>query len=104
MPRFTLVKHSDNEFDTDVTMEFSSETVELARTHYDDFLKASGFEIPIERDHAVDRWLDQRDAIVKEEDWMWNDAFAAKFAGKPDNVVDFGSVIKGGEGTDTIPF
>ena len=29
-------------------MEFYTETLDLARAHYDDFLKAAGFELPLE--------------------------------------------------------
>ncbi len=48
MPKFTLVKHPDNQFDAEVTVTFESDTLGVARGHFDDFLKASGFEIPLE--------------------------------------------------------
>jgi hypothetical protein len=91
MPRFTLIKHGDSEFDADVTMEFNSDCLDLVNAHVQDFLQASGFEFPIEEpDHATDRWLKERDFLAKEEDWMWNDAFKAKF-GKTADVIEFPS-------------
>ena len=48
MPKFTLVKHPDNQFDAEVTVTFESDMLGVARGHFDDFLKASGFELPLE--------------------------------------------------------
>lgn len=93
MPKFTLTKHGDNNFDSDVTMEFYTETLDLARAHYDDFLKAAGFELPPE---------DGTEELVfpDPEDWTWDDAFESKFginiAGKDGPV--------GAAGADIIKF
>ena len=94
MPKFTLTKHGDNSFDSDVTMEFYTETLDLARAHYDDFLKASGFELPIEGKE------DEHDYVIPDpEDWLWDDAFASKFK---DFVRMDGPV--GSDGADIIQF
>ena len=71
MPRFTLIKHADNDFDAEVTVTFNAELIGVAQQHFEDFLKASGFEIPLEAE--ID------DFLAREEDWMWNDAIESKF-------------------------
>ena len=73
MPRFTLIKHPTNNLDSEVTVTFDAELLDTARSHYDDFLSAAGFEIPLESNS------DKEDFLAKEEDWMWNDALASKF-------------------------
>lgn len=73
MPRFTLIKHADNQFDSEIKMEFEAEVLDLARAHYEDFLQGAGFELPLKTDA-------ESDFIAKEEDWMWDDAFASKFS------------------------
>ena len=73
MPRFTLIKHPTNNLDSEVTVTFDAELLDTTRSHYDDFLRAAGFEIPLESNS------DKEDFLAKEEDWMWNDAFASKF-------------------------
>jgi len=94
MPKFTLIKHGDNSFDSDVTMEFYTETLDLARAHYDDFLRASGFELPMEDKK------DEHDYVIPDpEDWLWDDAFASKFK---DFVKMDGPV--GSAGADVIQF
>ena len=89
MPRFTLTKHADNDFDSEVTVTFQAEVLGLAQEHFEDFLKASGFEIPIEDE------IESNDFIAREEDWMWNDAFESKF--RMDGPV-------GAQGADIIKF
>ena len=92
MPKFTLIKHGDNDFDSEVTMEFYTETLDLARAHYDDFLKASGFELPTENETVTFN-------VPDPEDWLWDDAFASKFS---DFVKQDGPV--GGLGADILTF
>ena len=100
MPKFTLTKHGDNSFDSDVTMEFYTETLDLARAHYDDFLKAAGFELPMEDKE------DEHEYVVSDpEDWLWDDAFASKFqdfvhAAEPVKMDG----ILGNAGADIIQF
>lgn len=84
MPRFTLIKHADSTYDAEVKMEFEAEVLDLARAHYEDFLQASGFELP------TTEYLKQRE---REEDQMWNEAFDFKFG-------DDGPV--GAEGADVL--
>lgn len=76
MPKFTLIKQPDHEFDAEVTVTFHTEMLGVAREHFDDFLKASGFEIPLETETEpsdIELWLE------KAEDDMWDDAFESKF-------------------------
>lgn len=91
MPRFTLIKHPDNGFDCEVTVTFNADMLGVAREHFEDFLKASGFEIPLEEDSPtlIDDWLE------KAEDMMWDDAFNNKF--RNDGPV-------GSSGSDVINF
>ena len=77
MPRFTLIKHPTNKLDTEVTVTFDAELLDLARNHYDDFLKAAGFEIPVEDDFEFK--ITENEFIAREEEWAWNDALASKF-------------------------
>ena len=90
MPKFTLVKHPDNAFDAEVTVTFEADMLGVARGHFDDFLKASGFEIPLEvepeQEPDFEYRLTQSDRLAAEADWSWNDAFVTKFGG---DVIEF---------------
>ncbi len=92
MPKFTLVKHPDNQYDAEVTVTFESDMLGVARGHFDDFLKASGFELPLEvepnEEPDFEFRLGQFDRLVAETDWAWNDAFISKFGNNPD-VIQF---------------
>lgn len=92
MPRFTLIKHPENDFDSEVTVTFDTDSLGVAREHFTDFVKASGFEVPLETDPSPIR-IDRTDFLAKEDDWLWDDAFYAKF--RNDGV-------EGSEGTDNI--
>ncbi len=50
MPRFTLIKHADSQYDSEIKMEFDAEILDLARAHYEDFLTASGFVPPVDEE------------------------------------------------------
>lgn len=91
MPKFTLIKHADCDYDTEVTVEFTAEVLDLARAHYEDFLRASGFETETvdSSERLMSEWLE------KAEDDMWNDAFDFKF--RNDGPVGAG-------GADVLPF
>ena len=91
MPRFRLTKEPDNTHDAEVTVTFDTDMLDVAKAHFNDFLSASGFEIPLEYVGEVDRKL----VIQKEGDWMWNEAFDFKF--RNDGPV-------GSAGADVIPF
>ena len=84
MPRFTLIKHPENKYDTEVTVTFECEMVDVAKAHYEDFLQGAGFSLP--NDAPFERKLTQDDFLAREEDWMWDDAFASKFSLKEDVV------------------
>ena len=85
MPRFTLTKHADSDYDAEVTMEFTAEVVDLAQAHFHDFLQASGFEMPFPETESSDL------KIPSVEDFMWDEAFEFKFKNDSNNVVDFPS-------------
>jgi len=94
MPRFTLIKHPDHENDSEVTVSFSSELLPHCQEVYEDFLKAAGFEIPIDEPKLdLDKIVLSDDYIASEDDWMWTDAFESKF--RNDGPV-------GSEGTDNV--
>ena len=101
MPKFTLIKHPDSQFDAEVTVTFESDMLGVARGHFDDFLKASGFELPLEVETPAEEpdfefRLQTSDRLAAEADWMWNDAFANKFGG---DIIQFPT-----SGNDTISF
>jgi hypothetical protein len=99
MPRFTLIKHPENEYDTEVTVTFECEMVDVAKAHYDDFLQGAGFSLPDEM--PFERKLTQDDFLAKEEDMMWDDAFSAKFSTQAAQPVRMDGLV-GGEGADVI--
>jgi hypothetical protein len=82
MPKFTLIKHPETKYDSEVTLTFEAELIEPAKAHFDDFLKASGFEIPME-DGTIDFYLE------KAEDMMWNDAVESKFGINSADIIQF---------------
>ena len=91
MPKFTLIKHAETSFDSEVTVTFNTDLLEGAKGHFDDFLKASGFEIPLEAEKPAEEpdfefRLQTSDRLAAEADWMWNDAFANKFGG---DIIQF---------------
>ncbi len=74
MPKFTLVKHREFETDAEVSVTFSTDELGMAKDHFNDFLKASGFEMPLESTDS--------DYIVRSiADWEWDDdgEFRPKF-------------------------
>ena len=92
MPKFTLIKHADTSFDSEVTVTFNTDLLEGAKGHFDDFLKASGFEIPLEADQPNEEpdfefRLQTSDRLTAEQDWDWNDAFASKFWNTDDIII-----------------
>ena len=97
MPKFTLIKHADTSFDSEVTVTFNTDLLEGAKGHFEDFLKASGFEIPLEED-GFDRRITLSDPITNPSDFDWDDAFRAKF-GHTADVINLRP-----PGDDEIPF
>ena len=76
MPRFELRKLSDNEYDSDVTLTFQTDLLQSAQLHYEDFLKACGFEFPPEDDEPDDevvfeRRIEATDNVITPPDYMW---------------------------------
>ena len=94
MPKFTLIKHSEFEGDAEVSVTFSTDQLGLAKDHFDDFMKASGFELPL--DNKMSGYV-----IPDASEWEWDDDGEMKiehFAkgldrllnyDKPDNAIDF---------------
>lgn len=70
--------------------------VDIAKAYFDDFLQGSGFSIP--DDAPFEYKLSSDDFLAREEDFMWDDAFSAKF---PQSAND-GPV--GAAGADVIKF
>ena len=66
MPKFTLIKHSEFEGDAEVSVTFSTDQLGLAKDHFDDFLKASGFELPL--DNRMSGYI-----IPDPSEWEWDD-------------------------------
>ena len=99
MPRFTLIKHADSQYDSEIKMEFEAEVLDLARAHYEDFLNASGF---VTKTETTEDWLE------KAEDMMWDDAISAKFSS--DEIFNYQAAqpvndgILGAFGADVIQF
>ena len=91
MPKFTLIKHPQNDFDSEVTVTFDTDLLGTAQGHFDDFLKASGFELPLETEDK----MTPDEFLQRSEDWAWSDAFASKFR---NDGVD------GSAGSDVIKF
>jgi len=93
MPRFTLIKHADSQYDSEIKMEFEAEVLDLARAHYEDFLNASGF---VTQTETTEDWLE------KAEDMMWDDAFSSKFSySSPTPLVKHDGPV-GSTGDDVI--
>lgn len=104
MPKFTLIKHADSQYDAEVRMDFDSEVVDLAQAHFHDFLQASGFELPLPSEYEDDfnSRLTNADFLALEEDHMWDDAFEAKFGIQATQRTNDG--ILGSTGADIIEF
>ncbi len=66
MPKFTLIKHSEFEGDAEVSVTFSTDQLGLAKDHFDDFMKASGFELPL--DNRMSGYI-----IPDPSEWEWDD-------------------------------
>ena len=98
MPKFTLIKHADTSFDSEVTVTFNTDLLEGAKGHFEDFLKASGFEIPLE-ENDFERRLTLRDRIADASDYDWNDAFRSKFGSSAD-IITFPT----SNDDDSVPF
>jgi len=97
MPRLRLTKEPENTHDAEVTVTFDTDLLDIAKAHFNDFLQASGFEIPFEyiSEPKLERRITTDDFLAKEEDWMWNDAITSKF--RNDGPV-------GSAGADVIHF
>jgi hypothetical protein len=66
MPKFTLIKHRDTENDAEVSVTFTTDELGLAKEHFDDFMKASGFELPL--DNVMSGYV-----IPDPSEWEWDD-------------------------------
>lgn len=66
MPKFTLTKFPEVSEDSTVSVTFETDSLPAAQAHFEDFLKASGFEVP---DHELDGFS----SIPNISDWEWDD-------------------------------
>ena len=104
MPKFTLIKHADSQYDAEVRMDFDSEVVDLAQAHFHDFLQASGFELPVPEEKDVfNPRLTNDDWLALAEDQMWDDAFESKFGIQATRKQNLDGIL-GGDGADVIEF
>ena len=100
MTKFTLIKHADSNYDSEVTMTFSAEMRDLVMAHFNNFLLASGFELPMEEEIPFEFKLTAEDYLAREEDYKWGEAFDFKFenagmvGGLSDDVIPFPSTNK----------
>ena len=99
MPRFTLIKHPDGQYDSKVEVSFECEMVDVAKAHFDDFLQGSGFSLP--DDAPFEPKLGDDDFLAKEEDYMWDDAFYSKFMNQAAQPVPMDGIL-GNAGEDVI--
>ena len=95
MPKFTLIKHAESAYDSEITSTFHCELLDSARCHIDDFLQASGFQLPSEDDSDDVVLPKPMFDLYSAEDDLWQDAFANKFR---NDGVD------GSAGADIIDF
>ena len=105
MPKFTLIKHADSQYDAEVRMDFDSEVVDLAQAHFHDFLQASGFELPLEdeEEDVFNPQLTNAEWLALENDHMWDDAFESKFGIQAAGIANMDGILGGG-GADVIEF
>ena len=105
MPKFTLIKHADSQYDAEVRMDFDSEVVDLAQAHFHDFLQAAGFELPLpeEEEDVFNPRLTNADWLALKGDHMWDDAFESKFGIHAAGPVNMDGILGGG-GADVIEF
>ncbi len=93
MPKFTLIKHRDHETDSEISVTFTTDELGLAKDHFDDFLKASGFELPL--DDKMNGYT-----VKSPSEWEWDDNGEFKFNTEGMNLDG----IIGSYGADIINF
>ena len=69
MPKFTLMKHADGTNDASVTVTFETDYLGAAQDHFEDFMKAAGFEIALGTKPQVGVHYTIRDPST----WEWDD-------------------------------
>ena len=87
MPTFTFTKshdYRDGDGDPNVTMTFSTDSLQTLRENFEDFIQGAGFAVRPEPE--FEPRITSKDFLAKEEDWLWNDAFKAKFG---NDVIKF---------------
>ena len=95
MAKFTFTSVEDG---VTVTHSFEAFLLSEIQERFNSFIEGSGFVLPDEEDTFEFR-VTNEDFVAKEEDYMWNEAFAAKFG-----TVATNDVINGGHGADVISF
>ena len=69
MPKFTLTKHAEGRNDASVTVTFETDMLGQAHEHFEDFMKAAGFEIALGTQPQVGVHYTIRDPST----WEWDD-------------------------------
>ena len=103
MAKFTFTSEIDG---VTVSHSFEAEVLPEIQKRFNDFVEGSGFVLPEEEDSFEFR-VTADDFVAKNDDWMWDDAFASKFSEFELNSVYLNggeSVIPGAQGADIISF
>lgn len=103
MAKFTFTSEIDG---VTISHSFDAEVLPEIRKRFNDFVEGSGFVLPEEEDSFEFR-VTTDNFVAKEEDYMWDDAFASKFGDFALNspYINGGKdVINGGAGADVISF
>ena len=103
MAKFTFTSEIDGVI---VSHSFEAEVLPEIQKRFNDFVEGSGFVLPEEED-TFERRITTDDFVSKNDDWMWDDAFASKFGDFALNSTYLpggDSVIPGGQGADIIKF
>ena len=101
MAKFTFTSEIDG---VTVSHSFEAEVLPEILKRFNDFVEGSGFVLPEEEDTFEFR-VTADDFVAKEEDFMWDDAFASKFGDFALNspyLSDDG--VPGAGGADIISF
>jgi len=76
MPKFTFIKHPDFEGDTEVTMTFNAELLEVLQENFQDFVVGAGFVVQEEAEEEEEEEHEPRVfpfELISNDDWMWDD-------------------------------
>ena len=71
MPKFTLTKFPEVSEDSTVSVTFETDSLPAAQAHFEDFLRASGFEIQDPELESFSRMA--ASSIPDISEWEWDD-------------------------------